>query len=588
MSAPVGTSQIDAAGRLAHPPIRPRNLWIFPSERLAHFWPLLGLAAVPLWIWGLVTSQLVISDLGIVNSFPLVFWVAIGLMVLSYVGLALSKRLRPGYLLLLFCMLVVSLWLLPHLLGASQMVAAHTWGKTGVNTTSLLGTGHLNPGPVWYHSYPGVWIILVSVQQVAGISGLPGELAVHPFSQLAIQVIFAPIAYILLSTLWSGYGRRWVWLSLLVFLSANWFPHNYPSPQAYGLALLLLIIWAMVRQPRGLLPHGGSLYLGVVVILVTGIVLSHLPSAIMLLSFLVMLYFGFLLLNQRMPPPLTLLVPIVICILVTWNLHWAGQWFGNRLPGTLAVVLAVTKFFQISVIDRVSGDFPQATVAWFRLFHSVSWTVIGLTGVGVALLHKQDRPHWVILLTLAAVAVGAGTVTLGLGAVGSEIVQRAQLILTSPIAFFAVFLARHVVTLPVLIAILLASPYAVLVAHFGNQRADYLTPDYTASVEFFHTHASPGSITTRNEKQNPFGKLAPPGIYRRHSAEDVVRLFNGEPGEIFNAGDYVVLTQADYNDTRFSGRHLEVYDKLSYNVLEGNMYNCVYVSPTVGIYTKLM
>ena len=48
--------------------------------------------------------------------------------------------------------------------------------------------------------------------------------------------------------------------------------------------------------------------------------------------------------------------------------------------------------------------------------------------------------------------------------------------------------------------------------------------------------------------------------------------------------EYVVLTETDYNDTRFSGRHLEPYDMVTEYVVNGTEYDRVYASPTVNIY----
>jgi hypothetical protein len=555
-------------------------------QRSDLLWPPLVLAAVPLWVWGVVDSKLVISDLGIISSFPLPFWISIALMVTGYVGLVSSRHIKQEYLGVIFIVLLLSLWLIPTLLGASQPVAAHIWGKNGGFIASLLESGNLSPRTAWYHNWPGVWIIVASIRQVSGISVTPGELTLHPFTPFFIQSLYFLMLYALFLQLFGMAERRWIWLSLLVFLGANWHSQNYLSPQAYGMALIIPIVCLMAKQATEVAHHRRVLYSIPALIMTAGVIVTHLPSTLILLAFIVTFFVGSHMMGRRVQPLQAITVILAVAVMVIWNLQWASIWVATRLPGVVEAAFDLKEIFQIGIASRVGGDFSHSSIAQYRLYYSALWIVISMVGVAIALVDRQRRPRWICLLVLISLTIGSGVVVLGIGGSLWEMVQRSLFLVTISMAFFAVYLFRHAFTSLIGTALLILAPLAILLTHYGDQRSDYLSPDYMEGARFFHSRAFPGSVTEGERFHGTFGKLAPPGVYQRRPIEAAIASTDSVVEDLRVGDDYVVLTDATYQRTRFTGRHLSEYEEVSQQVTNGRWYNHVYSSPTVDIYRK--
>lgn len=546
-------------------------------------WIALLVIGVALWIAGVISADLAISDLGIIGSFPAVFWLGNTLLLLSYVGIVYSERQHPALLILIFALLTISLWLVPHILGASKGIEMHSWGKTGLFTAPLLESGHLEPRAIFYHNWPGIPVILVAIRSVTGVQFQSGFIAVHPFAPLAVQMMLAVVAFTLFRALWGPGERRYIWMSLLAFLAANWFFQNYPSPQASALTMFLLVVWAMIKHAVAPPTRRGTAYVGMVILLMVGIVVTHLPTSLILIGSLLAIYIGFALTRKTDSLLSISLVGIAIVMVATWNIQWSFAWASNRLPGFLEAAFDFQEFFTISLLDRTNTGAPQATIAKYRIMYSVLWSAFGLIGTAMAIRDWRDPARNGGLLVLAAVAVGVMLVTVSVGGAMFELIQRAQFLLTAPIAIFAIYLSRTRITGFFLVAALLVAPLAIIVTTYGNQRADYLSPDYKAAVEFFHRHADTGSLTVRNRNQTVFGKLVPKN-YRRYSVDDVAPSPDDLGSNDIINRDYVILTEADFQHTRFTGRLIDEFDLIANEAENEGTYNHVYISPTVNIF----
>ena len=181
-------------------------------------------------------------------------------------------------------------------------------------------------------------------------------------------------------------------------------------------------------------------------------------------------------------------------------------------------------------------------------------------------------------LLMVGASIGPAMVTLAIGGQMPEMIQRVYLFSLMPISFFGVYLLLRVKTAIILVPCLLAAPFFSTLVHYGDQAGDYLTPDYAASVEFFHDRAAPGLLTMRGFDRVPFGKLRVPSLHKIQSYRTAAEAI---PGEV---GDYVVLTASDQDFTVFFGRLVKEYQAVSEYVTNNERYNLVYSSPGVGIY----
>jgi hypothetical protein len=548
-------------------------------------WACLALGAIPLWVYGLTSSELSISDLGIIDSFPIVFWIALGLILLSYVGLTLSPRPPEACLAVLLTIVIASFWLFPLLLGASQPVAAHIWAKNGGNIAPLFASGELDPEHIWYHSWPAVWLIVVFLRHIMGVSSVNETETLLPFVPFVIQLTLSLLMYVLLRSLWSK-ETKFIWLSLLVFVLANWSVQIYLSPQAYGLALFILFLFVTMRQQRTgqeSRDPGAALML---LILVAGVTIGHLPSAMFMVATLTGLY-----LMSRTPWfarfPIAVISPVTaFVILVAWQFEWALPWTAANMH-VLKSAFDLELQFKSGVSERfTAGTEAHAFVAFIRILYTALWGIVAFGGAVLAL--RDTRPATrpaVIVLATAALSLLA--VNLAVGGQMNEIVERVHLFMLVPIAFFAAYLARHRATNLLLAAIVLAGLPLCFIALHGNQKADYLPPDYARAVEFFHASTDGGTVATRGPFAVPFGAFDPSGAYRVESFESMERAVSDSASGLMEGDDYVILTDSDRRRTEFVGQEQLSFTYLSDEVEASNLYGLVYSSPSVKIYAKL-
>lgn len=567
------------------------NVSSFRSSHLAHLknttvWTCLALGAVPLWLYGVVSSELSISDLGIIDSFPVVFWIALGFILVSYLGLTLCPRPATASLAVLLLIVIASLWLFPLLLGASQPVAAHIWAKNGAFIAPLYASGGLDPERVWYHSWPAVWLIVVSLRHVTGVISANEAETLLPFVPFVIQLVLSVLMYVLLRSLW-GKESNLVWRSLLVFVIANWSAQTYLAPQAYGLAVFILFLFLMAwrgapgqqgRDPRTTL---------MLLLLVAGVTIGHLPSALFMIATLTVLYV--LLRTLRFADSRVVgTTPLAaFVILVAWQFEWALPWTAQNIPDAIEAAFDLQGQFQSNVAERlVTGSDAHEFIARMRLSYSALWGFVGIGGALLALRAAKPATRFGVVL-LGTVALSLLLVNVVVGGQMSEIVQRVHFFMLIPVAFFAAYLARHWVGGLMLTVILLAGLPLFFMTYYGDQKGDYLPADYVGSVEFFHASTDAGTVASRSPSWVPFGMFDPAEVYEVRSFEDMEKAVSNAASGLMEGDDYVILTDSDRRWTEMLGYQRQAFAYLSKEVESSEVYGLVYISPSVKIYAKL-
>ena len=197
--------------------------------------------ALILWVFSLTQSKLVIDNLGLFNSFPPHF---ISVLVFSlYLGVleCINTQQDRFIEVLTGGIIVISLYLIPFLIGGSQrgeFLLLNTIGQVN----QVIAQGHITASiPDIYLSggFPGLFVLFSYFFQVTGISTFTFSTT---FLYIFWELLFLPLYFVIGRTF---LPRRFLWTYMLLFVTSQWLVFNSLFPEVLGffdfLTMLILI-----------------------------------------------------------------------------------------------------------------------------------------------------------------------------------------------------------------------------------------------------------------------------------------------------------------------------------------------------------
>lgn len=480
--------------------------WMRPA-RLAP--AVLLVLAVALWALSLRGIDLAkMSDLGLVSVLPASAYLALAILCLSFAVTAGSKSPSVPLLALHVATLIVLVY------GVTAMIEHlprfNVVYRIAGYTEYIARTGSVDPRLDAYFSWPGLFAVTAMVDTMARTSGVLDYAAWAP-------VVFNLLYVAPLVMLFESFTRdaRVIWLGVWIFFLINWVGQDYFSPQGLNLLFYLglvaiLVRWFMRYPALSLRPsrrqqpwlsrlrrvaadqvramaHSRSQLALVVVILVTfvGIVMSH-P----LTPFFAIVTVGALVVFRRTTLPW---LPFVMVIVnVVWILTMAQPFLAGHASMVFGTLFNVGGNVGAGVTDRVQGSFDHRTVLFVRIALSAFVWAAALAGWLVA--RRSSRVDITPILLMVAPFL-----LIPLQAYGGEMFLRVFLFTLAPASFLLARLilagsqvswSRGGITLAASLLLL----GAFLVARFGNERIDYITPSEFAGVRHLYDSAPPGSL----------------------------------------------------------------------------------------------
>jgi hypothetical protein len=450
------------------------------------------LAVLALWARALSTLDLRgVGDYGLVSVLPASYFAALGILLVSF-AVALVRRATPTTLLALH---VVALILLIHGTPAVAYEAPrYAWAYKHVGVVEyIVEHGRVDRSVDVYHNWPGMFALSALATRLAGAAS---PLPVIAWAQLGFSLLnLAGLVFVLRSL---ALDRRLVWLGTWIFFSANWVGQEYFSPQALAFFLSLVLFGVCLRwlraepgRPRPGTRPERAVATGVVVVLFAVIATSHQLTPWAVVAALTVL----VALGRCRPRTL----PLALALLAAGWLwlaypHLASlNVFGElgRLGGNGQVV---------DLSNQSEGRVFVATVA-----RALSIAVWLLAVVGVVRHWRGGLGrggHWgPVAAALALVPFS----TVAAQSYGGEILFRAYLFslpwaaLLAAGAFFPRRSAarglpgagRAAAAVVATGGVLLGG---LLVAYFGQERANHIRPGEVAAARRFYRVAPPGSL----------------------------------------------------------------------------------------------
>jgi hypothetical protein len=503
------------------------------ARALRDAWPvplMFQVAALGLWLMALPLINVdSFTDLGLGAQLPLLAYAAIALAVTGF-GFALAApTLRPPVLATAILLMTFMIY------GVSAMIEdaprfAVTYLHVGF-AEAIGRTGELFPNRDARFDWPAFFALLAFIGRSSGLD----LLGISPWIPVISNLLYLGPIWVIVRSL--TLDARLAWLSLAVFVSANWIGQDYLSPQGFAYLLYLVVLailvrWFRIRRPgwpdrigaavfRGLtrltrvrrrwrgealpLRFAGDLAQpetrpGLVVvlgILTTAIVAGHQLTPFVLFGAAA----GLVFLQRSWLRGYPLVVGV---ILAGWLSYMSVTYLAGHLPGLVADLGRAGDVASETVEGRLYGSPGHRAIVYFRLvFSLVFWL-----GAAVGALRRLGFGRFDLALgLLAALPFGL----LGLQSYGGEIILRIYLFTVPFMAFFVAsalrpFRSRVGGAMVARIAVVLfALTVGCTWARYGNERADRISAAELAAVREVYEIVPPGSRLVSANYNSPVG-----------------------------------------------------------------------------------
>jgi hypothetical protein len=445
--------------------------------------------ALVLWLLSLRHVNLdAMSDLGLLQVLPVLFWVALGLLAVGFCVALSDRRTRGGWFAAYVLGLIAILHATPALLYPTLRYG-WAWKHVAVVDAMIRNGGNV-PGAEKldvYDQWPGFFHLNALVVQATGLESSLGYAVWAPPVNNALLIVPLMLIYRAVTT-----DRRLIWGAVWIYFSCAWVGQDYFAPQAFVFLLFVSVIALVMGQlrasaerppgaPPGRWPIGRYL---AVVLLTAVIVCSHPLTPLMLVAALVALS-----LPRRNRRVLLPVLAAAVLLTVAWDATVARPFVSMNLSEFAGALLKPDANVVSGLAALGSAAPGQVTVSWVD--RGLSAAVFLLAALAFV-MRRWTRRTGMPLLVLAPMPV------LVANSYGGEMIFRAYLFALPAAALLIsalLFESRKRPRLRVIIVapLLLAMLCGLLFGYYGKESANYFTEDEVAATHFVTATTPPGS-----------------------------------------------------------------------------------------------
>lgn len=481
--------------------------------------------ALVLWLLSLRHVHLAgMRDYGLLQVLPVLFWVALGLLVLGFCLLLSDRRTAGGWFAGYVLGLIAVIHATPTLLYPTLRYS-WAWKHVAVTDAVIRHQGDVpHAGKLAiYNQWPGFFDLNAFFLQATGLHSALGYATWTP--PVFNAVLLGPLLLLYRTV---TRDRRLIWGAAWIYYSCSWVGQDYFAPQAFAFLLFVTVMALVMGQlptsvlhrrgdaryirtgdtraadiPTGRWPVGRFV---LVMVLAAVIISSHPLTPLMLISALVVLSFPRR--NRRVVLPV---LAGTTLLAVVWDATVARPYIADNLNDFMGSLLKPDT-------NVVSGLAALGTAAPGHVV--VAWVDRGLSAAVfvLAALAFLARP-WVRRTSLALLVV-APLPVLAANAYGGEMIFRAYLFaLPAASLLIAVLLLERgsrprlqvLAACPVLLALL----GGLMFGYYGKESSNYFTKDEVAAARFVAATSPPGSTVVSLTS-------AVPGLYLRYDDNPMV------------------------------------------------------------------
>jgi len=441
--------------------------------------------ALLLWAHGILYARLDIGYYGLIHGLPVTFFIALALLTVASTILWFAPERQNKLLCLQLLILIGALWLIPLITGGSPPFTDHTYRNLGV-IDYIIRNGHFNAAVSEYQSWPGAFFLSAIVIELSAID-LGPLITTSPFF---MQVIcFFPLYLFLRNTLGEAHSN-YCWAGAWIFYLANWGGSLYFSPQAMAFFLLLTLLALLISVSVLKINSNSRNYIlmSMIVLIFAALAITHLLTALAALCIL-----GAFSLVKRNK---SMVVVAGICglLIMCWCLTGAETWVSQIMSQQQAYSVDPEVIGWREVTGHLTGSASHIAVALNRLPFSAIFALLGFSGAIMACLVRRKFSANLPILAMAI----APLILLPLSVnYAGEFTKRIYLFALAPMAYFTVQLLdiRKRVLTVILCLLLAIGPVWHVIAHYGNEAIDYLSPARLAGLYFVHDNIDEGYLT---------------------------------------------------------------------------------------------
>jgi hypothetical protein len=527
-----------------------------------------------LWIQTILSSTAErISDFGLVTALPLTYFIAVGLLTLSFFITLLRKGKQVSLCAHVF-FLILFLHLTPLLIeGARQRFAYSSYGVSDY----IVRNGVVAPDVIGYHNWP-VFQIFVAIFAVT--TGINPDFIVKLGSPTLIEILlFFPLYFFFNSISSSGQQK---WLAIWGFYIADWAGARlFLSSQALGFLLIVLILGLLVRLNNTVFhkrQNAGRSIISIILLLYLAVVAGHALSSLIPVSILCVL-FAAKSLNHKG------LLACFIVMVTSWNVYVAKTYFANNVSKFVSHLFDVETIFHTNlgganyyqIGERLLTN--QARIAYSAIFFLLAFAGF-LVSYRKKTIGNNDK---MMLMALAGIGILSTVLVYG-----GELFQRLWLFGLPMIVYFAVknFDSRKMFIVLVIFFMAVA-PVMLIWVRYGGERFDYIPPSEIEGASFLYSSVSYGYLIGGN----PWALFR--NSYDKYKSVDI-NFYDAQNNITFTLADlkmddenwsvYVCINRGEIEYYRRMYNASTIFEKIEAD-LEASPYYCkVYSNPDFDMY----
>lgn len=416
----------------------------------------LPFAALAVWILSLGDINVrLMNDLGLVSVLPPTFFIAVGVLTVSFCLALREARLRSTVLFLHAAVLIMILFGTTALVEDVARFEA-TWKHLGI-VDYIIDTGTVNTRINAYFNWPGFFALAAFVTEVSGYQSLAGVVA---WSHVFFNALYlAPLIMIFRAI---THDQRLIWLGVWFFYLSNWVAQDYFSPQAFAYFLYLVVLAILLRWFKSESYQLPARYTA----LVRGVrarstIFDHLSNYIAnrdapnnpatplqrmgLISIAIAVYAAMVPSHQLTPIAALFVVGAFVVsgritprgmltlmgvMVVTWMFFMAVPYFRGHLESHLRSVGTVDQNVERGVTGRFTGSADHVFVVHMRTFFTLAVGALAFLGA----LRRLWKGYWNLTLMLLIVASASLIAAQGYG---GEMLLRVYFFALPGLVFFA-------------------------------------------------------------------------------------------------------------------------------------------------------
>ncbi|RNL60254.1 hypothetical protein [Arthrobacter oryzae] len=236
-----------APGHARHSGAKPptdRNLGLTPAWHINALAGM-GAAALCLGVWGMtLVNPLQVDGAGLIRILPPVYFVALALSLVGFVGTLTLRRFIPA---LLTWQVLVTVVIVhgadPIIHGLPRLEAS--FRHLGI-ADAMARSGQLDPGVDAYFNWPGFFSSLGMLSGASGVDNLSG---IATWAPLGFNLLLLAPLLALAQRLTAN--SRQAWTAVWFFYLSSWIGQDYLSPQAYGFLLMVALLACLLSAFSG-------------------------------------------------------------------------------------------------------------------------------------------------------------------------------------------------------------------------------------------------------------------------------------------------------------------------------------------------